>query len=136
MKSVYNEDVSDDLEAGAELSAVSYDPTQEALVMSRTATVGGKVVTAEINGIATGKGEDGTVNMWLSAFQFTGPDGQLRKVPGLNAVAKLAPRQGAIETARAIANRFNKAGVYRARATGDRRKAKLNIVFTGKGILA
>lgn len=136
MKSVNNDEAEADLEAGAELSAVSYDPTQEALVMSRTATVGGKAVTAEINGVATGKGEDGTVNMWLSAFQFKGPDGQMRKVPGLNAVARLAPKQGALDTARAIASRFNKAGVYRARATGDRRKALLNIVFTGKGVRA
>jgi len=122
-----------ELDRGAELTAVSYDRTQSALVTSRVATVGGKAVTAEISGVATAKGEDGTVNLWLSTFSFKGRDGEMKKVPGINAVAKLAPRQGAIETAKAIASYVN-AGktAYKATASGDRRKALINIAFNGK----
>lgn len=129
----YNET---ELNRGAELTAVSYDRTQSALVTARVATVGGKAVTAEISGVATAKGEDGTVNLWLSSFNFRGRDGEMRKVPGINAVAKLAPRQGAIDTARAIASYVNASrNAYKAKASGDRRKARINIAFTGKNCL-
>ncbi|HAT71404.1 MAG TPA: hypothetical protein DCS63_01130 [Elusimicrobia bacterium] len=125
-----------ELDRGAELTAVSYDRTQSALVTARVATVGGKAVTAEISGVATAKGEDGTVNLWLSSFNFKGRDGEMRKVPGINAVAKLAPRQGAIDTARAIALYVNASrNAYKATAKGDRRKAQINIAFTGKNCL-
>ena len=125
-----------ELDRGAELTAVSYDRTQSALVTARVATVGGKAVTAEISGVATAKGEDGTVNLWLSSFNFKGRDGEMRKVPGINAVAKLAPRQGAIDTAKAIASYVNASrNAYKATAKGDRRKAQINIAFTGKNCL-
>ena len=131
MKSVNIDYDETELDRGAEFSAVSYDPTQEAIVTACTATAGGKPVTAEINGVATGRGEDGTVNMWLSAFDFKGRDGVVRRVPGLNAVARLAPKQGAIQTAKAIATRVNASKVYKARVKGDRNKALINIVFAG-----
>ncbi|OGR44527.1 MAG: hypothetical protein A2X35_00240 [Elusimicrobia bacterium GWA2_61_42] len=125
-----------ELERGAALTAVSYDLTQRAMVTSRMATVGGKAVTAEISGVATGKGEDGTVNMWLSSFRFKGRDGSMKKVPGVNAVARLAPRQGALETAKAIAAYVNTTrNAYKAKASGSRRKARVDIAFTGKNCL-
>jgi hypothetical protein len=117
-------------ESGARLSAVSYDKTQRALVTACLATPGGRPVTAEISGVATGRGEDGTVNMWLPEFRFKGPDGTLNRVPGLNAVATLAPRQGAIETAKAIANYVNISKTpYKATTSGNRRKAKVTIAI-------
>jgi hypothetical protein len=125
-----------ELDRGAQLTAVSYDKTQRALVTAGLATVGGKAVTAEISGVATGRGEDGTVNLWLSTFHFKGRDGELKKVPGFNAVATLAPRQGAIDTAKAIASYVNSIKTpYKATASGDRRKALVNIAFTGKNCL-
>ena len=57
-----------ELERGAHLTATSYDRTQHALVTDARVTLGGKPVSAEISGIATGKGEDGTVNVWLPSF--------------------------------------------------------------------
>jgi hypothetical protein len=122
-----------ELDRGARLSAVSYDITQRAMVTEGRATVGGKAVTAEISGIATGKGEDGTVNLWLPAFRFKGSDGEVNEVPGYNAVATLAPRQGAIETAKAIASCVNHSWTpYQAKISGDRKAARIIIAFTGK----
>ncbi|OIO01607.1 MAG: hypothetical protein COX65_04965 [Elusimicrobia bacterium CG_4_10_14_0_2_um_filter_56_8] len=122
-----------ELDRGVQLTAVSYDQTQRAMVIAGRATVGGKPVIAEISGIATARGEDGTVNMWLPAFRFKGRNGNMNRAPGLNAVATLSPRQGAIETAKAIAACVNKhATAYKATISGTRRKALVNIVFTGK----
>lgn len=122
-----------ELTRGARLSAVSYDQTQHALVAEGRATVGGGAVVAEISGIATGKGLDGTVNMWLPAFLFRGRDGAVSKVPGFNAVAKLAPRQGAIATAKAIASCVNTSPTaYRAKTSGGHKTAWITIAFTGK----
>jgi hypothetical protein len=100
------------------------------------ANAAGKPVTAEISGLATAKGEDGTVNLWLSSFRFKGRDGVMKKVPGVNAVAKLHPRQGAIDTAKAIASYVNASKTaYKATASGSRKKALINIAFTGKNCL-
>ena len=122
-----------ELERGAYLTAVSYDRTQTAIVTEGRATVGGKTVTAVISGIATGKGVDGTVNMWLPSFRFKKSDGEISQAPGLNAVATLAPRQGAIDTAKAIARSVNFSKTpYRATISGDRRSALITIAFTGK----
>jgi len=122
-----------EMNSGVQLTAVSYDSTQTALVTAGRATVGGKPVTAEINGIATGKGEDGTVNLWLPAFSFKSGDGEVKKVPGLNAVATLHPHQAALATARTIASSVNRARTaYKATVKGSRRHASINIVFTGK----
>lgn len=129
----YNEQ---ELDRGAQLTAVSYDRTQRALVTAGRATVGGKPVVAEISGVATGKGEDGTVNLWLSAFRFKGRNGAMNKSPGLNAVATLFPRQGAIDTAKAIASNVNSSKTpYKATIHGGRRKATVTIIFTGKNCL-
>jgi|GEM_PF-3117671 len=122
-----------EMERGGHLSAVSYDKTQRALVTEARATVGGKAVVAEISGIATGKGEDGTVNMWLPSFNFMAKDGTIQMVPGLNAVATLAPRQGAIDTVKAIASYVNRSKTpYKAKIAGDRKHAWISIAFTGK----
>ncbi len=126
-----------ELDRGVQLTIVSYDRTQRALVTAGRATVGGKAVTAEITGVATGKGEDGTVNMWLPAFRFKGKDGSLQRVPCLNAVASLSPHQGAIDTAKAIASYVNRAKTaYKAKISGTRRKAQINIAFTGHNCIA
>lgn len=126
-----------ELDRGAQLSAVSYDKTQRAVITEGgRATVGGKAVTAEISGIATGKGEDGTVNMWLPAFCFKGSDGAVTKVPGFNAVAALSPHQGAIDTAKAIASYVNTSRTaYRAKTAGDRKTAWITISFIAKKCL-
>jgi len=130
----YSEEV--ELDRGVHLTAVSYDQTQLALVTEARATVGGKPVTAEISGVATGKGLDGTVNMWLPSFRFKGKDGAINQVPGLNAVATLSPRQGAIETAKAIASYVNRSRTpYKAKISGDRKHAWITIAFTGKHCL-
>ena len=122
-----------ELDRGAYLTAVSYDKTQRALVTAALANLRGKPVTAEISGIATGRGEDGTVNLWLPAFRFKGRDGEINQVPGLNAVATLAPHQGAIDTAKVLARHVNKSKTpYKATINGSRRKASVNIAFTGK----
>ncbi len=122
-----------DMNVGVQLTAVSYDRTQTALVTAGRATVGGRAVTAEINGIATGKGEDGTVNLWLPAFSFRGRGGEVKTVPGLNAVATLRPRQGAIITAKNIACYVNSARTpYKATTSGGRKRATINITFTGR----
>jgi hypothetical protein len=126
-----------ELDRGVQLTAVSYDQTQRALVTAGRATVGGKEVEAEISGIATGKGEDGTVNLWLPAFRFKGSNGAIKRVPGLNAVASLSPHQGAINTAKAIASSINSSRTaYKAAARGTRRKASVIISFTGKNCVA
>jgi len=122
-----------EFDRGSRLSAVSYDQTQHAVVTEGRATVGGGAVVAEISGIATGKGLDGTVNMWLPSFRFRGRDGTVSKVPGFNAVAKLSPRQGAIATAKAIASYVNTSRTsYKAKTSGDRKTAWITIAFTGK----
>ncbi len=125
-----------ELERGAYLTAVSYDKTQRAVVTAGMATLGGRAVTAEISGIATGRGEDGTVNMWLPTFRFKGRDGAVRMVPGLNAVATLSPRQGALDTAKTIAAHVNSSKTsYKATISGCRRNATISISFTGKNCL-
>jgi len=122
-----------ELDRGAHLTATSYDPTQLALVTEARATVGGKPVTAEISGIATGKGEDGTVNVWLPPFCFKSKKGEVKQVPGLNAVTTLSPRQGAIDTAKALASYVNRSKTpYRAKISGDRRHAKIVIALAAK----
>lgn len=122
-----------ELDRGARLSAVSYDKTQHAIVAEGRATVGGRTVIAEISGIATGKGEDGTVNMWLPPFRFISRNGDVNEVPGYNAVATLSPRQGAIDTAKAIASCVNRSWTaYNAKISGDRKAARITIAFTGK----
>ena len=123
---------SEELKKGTHLTATSYDRTQHALVLEGRATVGGKPVTAEISGIATGKGEDGIVNMWLPSFTYKGKDGSVNQVPCLNAVATLHPRQGAIETAKAIASYVNRSKTpYKAKISGDRKAARITIAFNG-----
>ena len=126
-----------ELDRGVQLTAVSYDRTQRALVTAGRATVGGKAVTTEISGVATGMGEDGTVNLWLPTFRFKGRSGGINRVPCLNAVATLSPHQGAINTAKAIASSINRSRTaYKASASGSRRKARVNIIFTGKNCIA
>jgi len=122
-----------ELDRGSSLTAVSYDRTQHAVVAAGRATVGGKAVVAEITGIATGKSREGTVNLWLPGFSFRGSDGDVTQVPGFNAVAVLAPRQGAISTAKVIAAYVNTARTsYKAKASGDRKTAWITIAFTGQ----
>lgn len=126
-----------ELDRGVQLTAVSYDRTQRAMVTAGRATVGGRAVTAEISGVATGRKEDGTVNLWLPAFRYKVRSGAMNRVPGLNAVASLSPHQGAINTAKAIASSINcSRTAYRATASGSRRKANVNIAFTGKNCIA
>lgn len=123
-------DPSVELEQGADLTAVSYDPTQRALVMGGKVTIGGRAVTAEISGVATGKGLDGMVNLWLSKFYFRKPDGSVNAVSDLNVPAPLKPHQGAIDTARKLASFINASKrPYKAKAQGSRRKATLSIVY-------
>ena len=122
-----------ELERGAHLTATSYDPTQMALVTDARATLGGKPVTAEISGIATGKGVDGTVNVWLPALYFKDSKGAVKQIPGLNAVTTLSPRQGAIDTVKALASYVNRSNTpYRAKISGDRKTARITIAFTSK----
>ncbi|HNW44981.1 MAG TPA: hypothetical protein PKI19_10785 [Elusimicrobiales bacterium] len=133
MKNTNTYNAEAELDRGAYLTAVSYDKTQRAMVLDGRATLGGKAVTAEISGVATGRSEDGTVNLWLSGFSFKGSDGNINQVPCLNAVAVLAPRQGALDTAKTIAAHVNYSKTpYKARTSGDRKKATISIVFTGK----
>ena len=122
-----------ELERGAHLTAMSYDPTQLALVTEAWVTLGGKPVSAEITGIATGKGADGTVSVWLPSFRFKDRTGEVKQVPGLNATTTLSPRQGAIDTAKALASYINRSNTpYRAKTSGDRKTARITIAFTGK----
>lgn len=124
-------DTETELEKGPDLTAVSYDATQRALVASGKVTVGGKAVTAEISGVASSKGTDGTVNLWLSLFRFKRPDGSISQVDGLNIPAMLKPGQGAIDTAKALASFINTSKrPYRAAAKGTRTNATITIVFT------
>lgn len=126
-----------ELDRGVQLTAVSYDRTQRAFVTAGRATVGGRAVETEISGVATGRGEDGTVNLWLPAFRFKARNGGITRVPGLNAVASLSPRQGAINTAKAIASSINSSKTaYKATSSGTRRKASIKICFTGKNCIA
>lgn len=119
-----------ELEKGADLTAVSYDATQRALVTSGKVTVGGKAVTAEISGVASSKGPDGTVNLWLSLFRFKKPDGSIKQVDGLNIPTTLKPGQGAIDTAKALASFINTSKrPYKATAKGNRANATITIVF-------
>jgi hypothetical protein len=125
----YDEEV--ELTKGADLTAVSYDATQRAFVTSGKVTVGGKAVTAEISGIASSKGTDGTINLWLSLFRFKKPDGTTKQVDGLNIPTTLKPGQGAINTAKALASYINTSKrPYRATAKGSRTNATITIKFT------
>ena len=119
-----------ELEKGADLTAVSYDATQRALATSGKVTVGGKAVTAEISGIASGKGPDAMINLWLSLFSFKKPDGSMKQVDGLNIPAALKPGQGAINTAKALAAFINSSKrPYRATVKGNRTNATITIIF-------
>ncbi len=131
MNKEYNtEDTEAESEQGADLTAVSYDATQRAVVTSGKVTVGGKAVTAEISGVASSKGTDGTINLWLSLFRFRKPDGSTEQVNGLNIPATLKPGQGAIDTAKALAFFINTSkSPYKATAKGTRSSATITIVF-------
>ena len=119
-----------ELEKGADLTAVSYDATQRAVETSGKATVGGKAVTAEISGVASSKGTDGTINLWLSLFRFKKPDGSTSQVDGLNIPATLRPGQGALDTAKTLAAFINTSkSPYKATVKGNRANARITIVF-------
>lgn len=119
-----------ELAKGAELTAGSYDKTQTVKVASAKVTVGGKPGLAEIAGIAAGQnggGIDGTINLWLSIFRFTRPDGSVNHVAGWNIALALKPGQTPQATAKAFEEYINASTrPYRAKATG----ALLEIIYT------
>jgi len=124
-----------ELAKGAKLEAAAYDKTQKAAVLAGKVTVGGTPGIAEISGIATGQileaGLEGTVDLWLSIFRFKRPDGTTNHVAGLNIPVKLAAGQGAIDTAKALAEFINVSGrPYKAEAKGGRDKAVITIIYT------
>ncbi len=123
-----------ELAKGAKLEAAAYDKTQKAAVLAGKVTVGGAPGIAEISGIATGQileaGLEGTVDLWLSIFRFKRPDGTTNHVAGLNIPAKLAAGQGAIDTAKTLADFINVSGrPYKAEAKGGRDKATITITY-------
>ncbi len=123
-------DTETELEKGADLTAVSYDATQRAIVTSGKVTVGGRAVTAEISGIASSKAPDGMINLWLSLFSFKKPDGSVKQVDALNIPAALKPGQGAIDTAKALAGFINTSKrPYKATVKGNRTNATITIIF-------
>jgi hypothetical protein len=124
-----------ELAKGATLEAAAYDKTQKAAVIAGKVTVGGNPGIAEISGIAAGPipeaGLEGTVDLWLSIFRFKRPDGTTNHVAGLNLPVKLASGQGAIDTAKALADFINASNrPYKAAVKGDREKAAITIVYT------
>ena len=121
---------------GAELTAESFDKTQTITVTAGRVTVGGKPGIAEITGLAAGKQDasiDGTINIWLSIFRYTRPDGTINHVAGWNIPLALKPGQTPVETAQAL-TAFINAGArpYKAAAAGSDDKASVTIVFTEK----
>lgn len=126
----YNPDI--ELAKGAALTASSYDKTQGVDVTLPKVTVGGRAGEVEFTGEATGKGPgiEGTMNVWLSIFRFTRPDGTVNHVSGWNIALALKPGQTALETARAFEQYINtNTRPYRAAAHGDADKAALKIVY-------
>jgi hypothetical protein len=116
-----------------------YDKTQKAAVIAGKVTVGGKPGIVEISGIATGQtlevGFEGTVDLWLSIFRFKRPDGTTNHVAGLNIPMKLAAGQGAIHTAKALADFINTSGrPYKATSKGARVKATITIIYTERSL--
>lgn len=126
----YNPDI--ELAKGAALTASSYDKTQGVDVTLPKVTVGGRAGEVEFTGEATGKGPgiEGTMNVWLSIFRFTRPDGTVNHVSGWNIALALKPGQTALETAKAFEQYINtNTRPYRAAAHGDADKAALKIVY-------
>lgn len=126
----YNPDV--ELVKGANLSAESYDKTQQIAVTADKVTVGGKPGTLEISGITTGTHDasiDGCLGLWLSIFRYMRPDGTTDHVAGWNIMIPTVAGQSAESTAKAFTDYIN-AGTrpYRAVANG----VKLAVVFTQK----
>ena len=129
-KADYNPDI--ELAKGAALTASSYDKTQGVDVTLAKVTVGGRSGEVEFTGEATGKGPgiEGTMNVWLSIFRYTRPDGTVNHVSGWNIALALKPGQTALETARAFEKYINtNTRPYRAAAHGDADKAALKIVY-------
>ena len=126
----YNPDL--ELAKGAALTASSYDKTQGVDVTLPKVTVGGRAGEVEFTGEATGKGPgiEGTMNVWLSIFRYTRPDGTVNHVSGWNIALALKPGQTALETAQAFEKYINtNPRPYRAAAHGDADKAALKIVY-------
>ena len=125
-----------ELAKGANLTAASYDKTQNISVTVEKVTVGGKPGIAEISGIAIGKQDAdiaGTMNLWLSIFRYMRPDGTTDHVAGLNIPLVLQAGQTPIETANAFADYINSGTrPYKAKAAGTKTKATVTIVFTKK----
>ncbi|MCX5791900.1 MAG: hypothetical protein NTY45_06740 [Elusimicrobia bacterium] len=95
-----------ELAKGAELTAASYDKTQNILVTAGKVTVGGIAGEVEITGTATGcvdSSIEGTINVWLSIFRFKRPDGTVNHVAGWNIMLALVAGQTAGATAKAFA---------------------------------
>lgn len=131
----YDPDV--ELSKGAELTASSYDKTQGVAVAAGKVTVGGKPGVAEVTGLATGRdggGIDGTLNLWLSIFRFKRPDGTVNHVAGWNIMLALKPGQTALETVKGFAAYINAAATrpYKAKASGTKMAAKIEITYTEK----
>lgn len=126
----YNPDI--ELAKGAALTASSYDKTQGVDVTLPKVTVGGRAGEVEFTGEATGKGPgiEGTMNVWLSIFRYTRPDGTVNHVSGWNIALALKPGQTALETAKAFEQYINtNTRPYRAAAHGDADLAALKIVY-------
>jgi len=129
-KADYNPEI--ELAKGAALTASSYDKTQGVDVTLPKVTVGGRAGEVEFTGEATGKGPgiEGTMNVWLSIFRYTRPDGTVNHVSGWNIALALKPGQTALETAKAFEQYINtNTRPYRAAAHGDADKAALKIVY-------
>lgn len=130
----YNPEV--ELAKGSNLTASSYDKTQNITVTAGKVTVGGKPGIVEITGLATGKleaGIDGTMDLWLSIFRYMRPDGTTDHVAGWNIPLALKPKQTPLVTAKAFAAYINAgARPYKAKSAGNKTKATVTIVFTKK----
>ncbi len=125
-----------ELAKGAELTASSYDKTQGVAVAAGKVTVGGKPGVAEVTGLATGRaggGIDGTINLWLSIFRFKRPDGTVNHVAGWNIMLALKAGQTALETVKGFEAYINAGSrPYKAKASGSKLSAKLEITYTEK----
>ncbi len=125
-----------ELKKGAELSASSYDKTQGVEVTARKVTIGGLKGVVEFRGTATGKGPgiEGTINVWLSIFRYTRPDGTVDHVAGWNIAQALKPGMTALQTAIAFETYINSAArPYQAKAYGDDGHAALAITYKAAG---
>lgn len=131
----YNPDA--ELAKGADLTAESYDKTQGVAVPAGKVTVGGKAGAVEFTGEAFGRegaGIDGTMSLWLSIFRYTRPDGTVNHVAGWNIMLALKAGQSALETAKGFEAYINAATrPYRAKASGGKDKALLQIVYKDRG---